>query len=85
MPKSSSKAPSFETAFHELDSTVEKLERGDLSLEESIALYERGIKLAAQLEKQLEEAELRVRKLQPEPGEAGDADAFADDAEDDES
>jgi len=65
MPRSS-KAPTFESAFHELDSTVEKLERGELSLEESIALYERGIQLAGQLEKQLEEAELRVRTLQPD-------------------
>lgn len=70
MPRSS-KAPTFESAFHELDSTVEKLERGELSLEESIALYERGIKLAEQLEKQLEEAELRVRTLQPDAAAGG--------------
>jgi exodeoxyribonuclease VII small subunit len=88
MPKS--KSPTFEDAFHELDTTVERLERGDLSLDESIRLYERGMKLAEQLEKQLEEAELRVRKLQPDAGELAAADDYASedttdksDAEDD--
>ncbi len=63
MPKS--KTPSFEDQFNELDETVRRLETGELTLEESISLYERGMALAEQLEKQLEQAELRVRKLQP--------------------
>ena len=63
MPKS--KPTSFEEAFDELDKTVELLEAGDIALEDSISLFERGMKLAAELEKQLEQAELRVRKLRP--------------------
>ena len=63
MPKS--KTPTFEESFEELDNTVQRLESGELALEEAISLYERGIELADQLQKQLEEAELRVRKLKP--------------------
>jgi exodeoxyribonuclease VII small subunit len=44
---------------------VQRLESGELTLEEAITLYEHGIQLADQLQKQLEEAELRVRKLKP--------------------
>ena len=65
MPKT--KTPTFEESFDELDETVRKLESGELALEESISLYERGMALAEQLEKQLAQAELRVRKLQPNP------------------
>jgi len=65
MPKT--KTPTFEESFDELDETVRKLESGELALEESIGLYERGMALAEQLEKQLAQAELRVRKLQPNP------------------
>ena len=83
MPKS--KAPSFEDGFHELDETVEKLEAGELTLEESIALFERGMQLAEQLEQQLEQAELRVRKLQPSPAELAEAEAdFGEETEEDE-
>ena len=63
MPKS--KTTSFEEAFDELDKTVKLLEAGDIPLEDSISLFERGMKLAAELERQLEQAELRVRKLRP--------------------
>ncbi len=59
------KTPTFEASYRELAETVEKLEGGDLPLEESIMLYERGMLLAGQLEKTLEEADLRVRKLTP--------------------
>ena len=60
-----SKAATFEESFEELDNTVQRLESGELTLEEAITLYEHGIQLADQLQKQLEEAELRVRKLKP--------------------
>ncbi len=58
-------ALSFEEAFSELEATVAKLERGDLSLEESIALFERGQALAAHCNVQLDTAELKVRQLLP--------------------
>jgi exodeoxyribonuclease VII small subunit len=57
---------SFEEAFVELEETVTRLERGDLSLEESIALFERGRTLATHCGQQLDVAELKVRQLLPE-------------------
>lgn len=65
---------SFEEAFEELEATVAQLERGDLSLEESITLFERGQALAAHCNVQLDSSELRVRQLLP--GSAGEATAF---------
>jgi exodeoxyribonuclease VII small subunit len=56
---------SFEEAFAELEATVTRLERGDLPLEESIALFERGQALAAHCNLQLDSAELKVRQLLP--------------------
>ena len=56
----------FEQAFAELEETVRKLEAGGLTLEESLALYERGQALAAYCSAQLDQAELRVRQLTPE-------------------
>lgn len=54
---------SFEDAMRELEATVGKLETGEATLEESIALYERGAKLRAHCEKRLREAEERVEKI----------------------
>lgn len=55
----------FEAAFAELEETVRRLEEGNLSLEESIALFEHGQRLAAYCSTQLDQAELRVRQLMP--------------------
>ncbi len=57
---------SFEDAFAELQTTVAQLERGDLPLEDSIALFERGQALAAHCGLQLDAAELKVRQLMPD-------------------
>lgn len=65
---------SFEEAFEELEATVMRLEQGDLSLEESITLFERGQALAAHCNAQLDTSELRVRQLLP--GSAGETTAF---------
>ncbi|RNF33645.1 exodeoxyribonuclease VII small subunit [Paracoccus methylarcula] len=54
---------SFEDAMRELEATVGKLETGEATLEESIALYERGAKLRKHCEKRLREAEERVEKI----------------------
>ncbi|SLN33234.1 exodeoxyribonuclease VII small subunit [Roseisalinus antarcticus] len=54
---------SFEQAMKELEGLVGKLERGDVPLDESIALYERGAKLKARCEAKLKEAEEKVAKL----------------------
>ncbi len=54
----------FEQAFAELEESVRTLERGDLPLEEALALYERGQELAAYCAKLLDEAELKVQQVE---------------------
>lgn len=54
---------SFEDSFTELDSIVRRLEGGELPLEESVALYERGRLLAAQCQRLLDGAELRITQI----------------------
>ena len=56
---------SFEEAFKELEDTVHRLEGGGLTLDESIALFERGIKLAKHCGQKLDDAELKVSQLVP--------------------
>ena len=59
-------ARAFEDAFKELDGIVTALEKGDLPLEEALTLHARGQELAAACARQLDEAELKLRQLQPE-------------------
>ena len=53
----------FETAIAELESIVKKLEEGDLTLEQSLTLYERGVQLSRYCHGRLEEAERRIEIL----------------------
>jgi exodeoxyribonuclease VII small subunit len=53
----------FETALAELDALVKKLEDGDLPLEQTLALYERGVQLSRFCHARLEEAERRIEIL----------------------
>ncbi len=62
-PKSPDKMR-FEEAFEELVAIVGKLEAGDLELEESLGLFERGQALAERSSQLLEEAELTLRQLE---------------------
>jgi exodeoxyribonuclease VII small subunit len=55
--------PSFEASLDELERVVKELEKGELSLERSLELFERGMKLTADCRKQLDEAETRVELL----------------------
>lgn len=55
----------FEQAFTELEEIVSRLESAELSLDDSIALFERGQALAAQCAKLLDAAELKVKQLTP--------------------
>ena len=59
----------FEKALEELESIVEDLESGDLSLENSLKSFEKGITLATQWQEKLSQAELQVQKLIEEDGE----------------
>jgi len=54
---------SFEKALEDLEKIVEKLEKGGLSLSESLALFEKGVKLARFLREELEKAEKKVEIL----------------------
>jgi len=72
----------FETSLDQLEQLVEKMEHGEMSLEESLAAYERGVGLYRSCQQALEQAELRVRLLtdpeaperaEPFPGIDGDA------------
>jgi len=54
---------SFEAALAELEQVVTRLERGDVPLEDSITLYERGAKLKAHCEARLQAAQMRVEAI----------------------
>ncbi|HVG49004.1 MAG TPA: exodeoxyribonuclease VII small subunit [Rubellimicrobium sp.] len=53
----------FEEALAELEGVVTRLERGDVALDESIAMYERGAKLRARCQQKLAEAEEKVSRI----------------------
>ena len=55
--------PTFEDAMRDLSRIVEQLERGELPLEQSIALFEQGIKLAQSSQKQIDSAQKRIDEL----------------------
>jgi exodeoxyribonuclease VII small subunit len=61
---------SFEAALKQLEEIVTKLERGDVPLEESIAIYERGEALKKHCEALLARAEERVEKIRSQEGKA---------------
>ncbi|VCU57161.1 Exodeoxyribonuclease VII small subunit [Tritonibacter mobilis] len=54
---------SFETAMQELERVVDQLERGDVALDASIALYERGAALKKRCEDELKRAEEKVAAI----------------------
>ncbi len=54
---------SFEDALRELEGIVSQLERGDVELEKSIEIYERGAALKAHCEARLKSAELKVEQI----------------------
>ena len=54
---------SFEQALTALEAIVQQLERGDVPLDESITLYERGEKLRAACQKRLDSAQARIEKI----------------------
>lgn len=72
-------SPSFEEALTELESIVDALEKGEMSLEGSLSVFERGIGLTRTCQQALDAAEQRVRILtdaradaEPEPFESHD-------------
>lgn len=63
MSEKSIKDLSFEEALEELETIVEKLERGDALLDESISIYQRGAELKSHCEGKLKNAQLKVEKI----------------------
>ena len=53
----------FEASLKKLESIVAKLENNDINLENSVQSFEEGIKLVKECQKQLSDAELKVKKL----------------------
>jgi exodeoxyribonuclease VII small subunit len=74
-PDGSIDALTFEKALEELEKIVQALESGEVELEKSVALYERGEKLKARCETLLRQAEERVEKVNAE-GEAQGVEPF---------
>ena len=80
MPRKAANEPSpvtdFEQSLDALEQLVEKMEHGEMSLEDSLAAYERGVGLYRRCQTALEQAELRVRLL-TDPQDPAGAEPFA--------
>ena len=57
------KAPNFESALSELEQLVHTMESGELSLEDSLKAFEKGMQLSLDCQKALADAELKVQEL----------------------
>lgn len=79
MAKKIKKIISFENAINELEALVEEMEHGEITLEESLKKFERGIELTRTCQKALQEAEQKVQILVE--GKEKDAIVDLDDAE----
>ncbi len=71
----------FETSMQALEDLVGRMEAGEMSLEESLAAYERGVGLYRRCQSALEQAELRVRLLS-DPANPDQARPFVDASDD---
>ena len=65
-----SKTPDFESALHELENIVERMEKGELTLEESLLQFERGVLLTRTCQQSLQDAEQKVQILLKKDGTA---------------
>jgi len=81
LPRKKSTSPDFEHSLNELETLVEQMEQGDISLERSLELFERGIKLTRSCQESLKKAELRVQQLVEKNG-VNQLEDFADANED---
>lgn len=80
--KAATTEPTFETSLEELESIVRRMENGDLSLDESLDLFERGVTLARRCRERLDAAERRVEMLVKGAGGALEPVPFEDDDDD---
>ena len=80
MSKPRQETPDFEAALAELEAIVQRLEHGELSLEESLRQFERGVMLTRSCQKALQAAEEKIRVLSKgADGELVERDLEADD------
>jgi len=70
LARNRTEAPDFEQALAELESLVERLERGDLPLDEALKTFERGVELTRQCQTVLQAAQQRVEILLKRSGRA---------------
>ena len=63
MTRQKQATPDFEAALAELETIVQRLEQGELSLEESLRQFERGVVLTRSCQKALRQAEQKIRVL----------------------
>ena len=68
----------FEASLDKLEKLVEKMEVGDLTLEESLKIFEEGVKLTRECQQALTDAEQKVKLLIEESGEVTSTDFEAD-------
>ena len=59
----------FEAGMSELEALTARLETGDMTLDETMKTYEKGVTLAAQLKRQLEDSRKRIEQIDPETAE----------------
>jgi exodeoxyribonuclease VII small subunit len=70
--------PDFETSMRDLEELVERLEHGDLPLEESLAAFERGVMLTRACQSALKDAEQKVEILLKKAGDPAVEDFMSD-------
>lgn len=70
MVKKTTKMPSFEDALIELETLVDRMEQGDLTLEDSLKSFERGVQLTRTCQEALKTAEQKVKILVAESEES---------------
>ena len=66
--KDSDQHPTFESAMAELEQLVEKMDDGELTLDESLRAFERGVVLTRLCQNELKNAELKVQQLNNDGG-----------------
>jgi len=73
------KSPNFEKALESLESLVDEMEQGGLSLEESLKRFEKGIALSSECQQALQNAELKIKQLVEKNGKLLEQDIALDD------
>ena len=63
------KKQTFEAGMSELEALTARLETGDMTLDDTMKTYEKGVMLAAQLKRQLEDSRKRIEQIDPETAE----------------